>query len=118
MTQPSPVLGKIEVTPLVIADLQKRSDSGLQSYGVRLMTHNGRDALQDLYEELLDGACYAKQRLVEDAPAMAVAYEACAKIAERDYPASTADERVYGRWIAWQIRDAASRLISDVEKDA
>jgi len=65
MSQPKPIPGKQDVTPLVIADLQKRSDVGLETYGTRLQTHNGRDALLDAYEEALDLCCYLKQAITE-----------------------------------------------------
>jgi hypothetical protein len=63
--QPSPKPGKIDVTPLVMADLQSRSDVGLETYGVRLQTHNGRDALLDAYHEGLDMCLYLKQAILE-----------------------------------------------------
>lgn len=43
------------------ADLEARTAKGVQTYGAPLMTHNGRDALQDLYEELLDALQYMTQ---------------------------------------------------------
>jgi len=52
---------------LVQEDLEKRLALGIQRYGQPLQAHNGRDPLQDLYEELLDAAVYAKQALVERA---------------------------------------------------
>ena len=56
---------QVDVTPLVQADLAERSRKGIQTYGVPLRTHNGRNALQDLYEELLDAACYTRQWIEE-----------------------------------------------------
>ena len=55
-----------DVTPLVIEDLKARTERGTKEYGEPLRTFNGRNALRDLYEELLDAAQYAKQRLVEE----------------------------------------------------
>ncbi len=55
-----------KVTELVIADLRVRTELGTVKYGEPLQTFNGRNALQDLYEELLDAAQYVKQRLLED----------------------------------------------------
>lgn len=49
----------------VMDDLQERARFGLIKYGVPLMPFNGRDPLQDLYEELLDAACYIKQAMIE-----------------------------------------------------
>jgi NTP pyrophosphatase (non-canonical NTP hydrolase) len=54
------------VLPHVIEDLTKRAEFGLIEYGRPLHANNGRDALQDVYEELLDGACYIKQRMMEN----------------------------------------------------
>jgi hypothetical protein len=43
---------------------------GKKKYGVPLRANNGRDALQDLYEELIDATQYIKQEMVErDTPA-------------------------------------------------
>jgi len=50
----------------VIGDIWDRKAHGVQTYGVALAAHNGRRALQDLYEELLDGAHYVRQRLDEE----------------------------------------------------
>lgn len=67
--QPLPVPNDREdVQSLVMADLAARREVGIQRYGTALQPFNGRSALRDLYEELLDAACYARQRLVEDEP--------------------------------------------------
>lgn len=50
---------------LVIADIEARTQVGIQRYGTPLQAHNGRDALRDLYEELLDAANYTRQLLYE-----------------------------------------------------
>lgn len=42
-----------------------RRELGVQRYGRLLETHNGRDAGQDLVEELVDAACYAMQVRLE-----------------------------------------------------
>ncbi len=49
----------------VRADLVQREALGTQRYGTALYPHNGRDALQDAYEEALDLACYLKQAMLE-----------------------------------------------------
>jgi hypothetical protein len=56
-----------DIQSMVIADLRDRRRVGIQRYGTALQAHNGRSALRDLYEELLDAACYARQRLEEEA---------------------------------------------------
>lgn len=55
------------ITDMVIEDMAKRADFGLRKYGTKLQAHNGRNALQDAYEEALDLCVYLKQKLVEDA---------------------------------------------------
>jgi hypothetical protein len=51
--------------PLVIQDLVVRYKKGIESYGVALKPFNGRDALQDAYEEALDMCLYLRQALEE-----------------------------------------------------
>lgn len=63
--QPLPKEGQVEVMPLVVADLLRRSAQGARKYGRPLQTHNGRDALWDLYEELLDAVQYLRQAIEE-----------------------------------------------------
>ena len=50
---------------LVIADMHARDALGRKRYGMPLQANNGRDALQDLYEELLDAVVYTRQVLEE-----------------------------------------------------
>ena len=45
---------------LVIADMERRKAFGLAKYGTTLTADNGRDHLQDAYEEVLDLAVYLK----------------------------------------------------------
>lgn len=70
MSQPDPDQrdddGRPHIADLVVADMIERKAIGVSRYGVPLRPHNGRDPLQDLYEELLDACNYVKQRLVED----------------------------------------------------
>lgn len=49
----------------VMHDLHKRKVFGIKKYGTPLQPNNGRDALQDAYEEALDLCCYLKQKLME-----------------------------------------------------
>ena len=65
VSQPAPTGDGQDVTELVVADLRARSDEGLRRYGTRLKTGNGRVALVDLYQEILDAACYLRQELTE-----------------------------------------------------
>lgn len=50
---------------LVIEDMKKRDEMGRKEYGTPLFPHNGRDSLQDVYEELLDAAVYMKNLIIE-----------------------------------------------------
>ena len=50
---------------LVIADMKTRDHVGRQRYGTPLQAHNGRDALQDAYEEAMDLAVYLRQAIEE-----------------------------------------------------
>ena len=50
----------------VIRDLAARKQLGLNRYGSLLQARNGRDALRDLSEELLDAIVYCKQWLEEN----------------------------------------------------
>lgn len=54
-----------DVAALVHADIERRIGLGVRQYGERLAAHNGRDALQDAYEEALDLALYLRQALAE-----------------------------------------------------
>lgn len=63
--QALPTPGQQDVTEAVIADLQARTALGIERYGTPLQTFNGRDALRDAYEEVLDAAKYLKQALME-----------------------------------------------------
>ena len=51
-------------TPIV-EQLLKRQKIGIERYGRSLETYNGRDALTDLTEELIDGLQYATQVRLE-----------------------------------------------------
>jgi hypothetical protein len=53
------------IADLVCADIQHRAEHGLRKYGTKLQANNGRNALQDAYEEALDLCHYLKQKLVE-----------------------------------------------------
>lgn len=49
----------------VIEDMKARDQLGRSRYGVPLQANNGRDALQDAFEEALDLVVYLKQALIE-----------------------------------------------------
>src|SRR5277367_1675110 len=76
--QPMPTGNGIDVAVEVANDLRKigleniaedteaRIRLGEQKYGTRLKANNGRDAMLDLYQEVLDGCNYAKQLVIEN----------------------------------------------------
>lgn len=49
----------------VIDDIKEREKKGIETYGTTLKPYNGRNALTDLYEELLDASMYLKQYMNE-----------------------------------------------------
>lgn len=63
--QPMPMRGEAKILPLVVSDLIDRSEMGFKKYGTYLESDNGRDALMDLYQELLDAVMYCRQVLSE-----------------------------------------------------
>jgi hypothetical protein len=66
-TQPKPetTVTSQSVTEAVMLDLHERREYGRRKYGTELMTNNGRDALLEIYQELLDATMYTKQLLME-----------------------------------------------------
>jgi hypothetical protein len=61
---PTPTTGP-HIADLVMADMAARKELGIQRYGVALQAGNGRDALQDAYEEALDLTMYLRQAIEE-----------------------------------------------------
>jgi hypothetical protein len=65
---------KLSVTAVIISecpeilksDFLLRLDKGIKTYGTPLQPFNNRDAVTDLYEEVLDACQYAKQCGLED----------------------------------------------------
>lgn len=53
------------IADLVIEDMKARKELGIERYGVALQSFNGRNALQDAYEEQLDQIIYTKQWMIE-----------------------------------------------------
>lgn len=65
--EPAPVKNnKPSIHDLVIKDMHSRKEMGLKKYGTVLQAGNGRNALKDAYEEVLDLAMYLKQKLEEE----------------------------------------------------
>lgn len=66
MTQPAPTPNASPpIWEQIVADMIARDEMGRRKYGTPLQAGNGRDALQDLYEELLDAVAYTKQAILE-----------------------------------------------------
>jgi len=49
----------------VMHDLMDRAKVGREKYGTYLKTNNGRDALMDAYQEMLDACMYLRQAIME-----------------------------------------------------
>lgn len=62
---PPPTSGRSVVLLYVLDALEQRAKAGYEKYGTPLMTFNGRDALQDAFEEALDLCMYLAQALLE-----------------------------------------------------
>ena len=54
------------IMDLVLKDIEERAELGKQRYRTYLQPFNGRSALRDAYEEILDLACYLRQKLYEE----------------------------------------------------
>lgn len=66
MRQPAPVpTNHPAAWSLVIADMAQRDVMGSAKYGTRLQPGNGRDTLQDAYEEALDLVAYLRTAIYE-----------------------------------------------------
>lgn len=65
--QPQPYADESQrpIVAMVMEDLIKRMEKGVKDYGQALRANNGRNPLQDAYEEALDLACYLKQAMIE-----------------------------------------------------
>ncbi len=55
----------LDVRQAIEAGIAARRELGLQKYGLPLMSYNGRDALQDAWEEALDLFSYCYQLELE-----------------------------------------------------
>ena len=53
------------VQDAVLLDIEARKQLGIKRYGTQLQINNGRDMLQDAYEEALDLAIYLKGAIME-----------------------------------------------------
>lgn len=60
---PKEALG--DVWLLVMKDMEDRRKGGIAKYGLPVQAFNGRDALTDCYQELLDACVYMRQAIEE-----------------------------------------------------
>ena len=63
--EPPPKASEGDVWIKVIDDMKARRQMGIEKYGTPLQPHNGRNALVDAYQEVLDLAVYLKQKIIE-----------------------------------------------------
>lgn len=106
----------------VIADIESRRELGIKRYGTALQPFNGRNALLDTYEELLDACVYLKQKLVEDTAnekAVKAPYEGAPggvyMIAEMELERFARRTLLKDKYNKPKIRDAAKELIKQLE---
>lgn len=59
------------IADLVMADLARRKQIGIERYGTPLQANNGRDNLWDAYEEALDLCLYLRTEIEQHYPWMA-----------------------------------------------
>lgn len=63
--QPPIPNGSRPIWDRVIEDMRERDRVGRERYGTPLQSHNGRDGLVDLYQELLDAVVYIRKEIAE-----------------------------------------------------
>lgn len=63
------------VHDIAASALLQRKAWGVQKYGTPLQPFNGRNALVDAFQEMLDGAAYVQQALIEQGEQLAVVKE-------------------------------------------
>ena len=63
--QPDPRSERADVWPMVVEDMHSRNHLGKVKYGIPLRIYNGRDALVDAYQEVLDLSVYLRQEIAE-----------------------------------------------------
>jgi len=63
--EPDPQPGDGDSWALVIADMERRRQYGIEKYGQPLQLFDGRDNLIDLYQEILDVAVYIRKGIAE-----------------------------------------------------
>ena len=84
--QPAPRGTGRTITPLVMADLEERREFGKAKYGEELTAFNGRDPLQDAYQEALDLTVYLRQAIEERDQGFAGQDYRCDRVTLREEP--------------------------------
>lgn len=86
--------GELPVRSLLQQAFQERTKLGSAIYGTALRTHNGRDALVDAYQELLDACQYLRQVLLEQP----LTWESLGKVS-----LLYQDLLAHVGWLCWQL---------------
>ena len=73
------------VWDLVIQDMRERDKIGVERYHTRLQPFNGRDALLDAKEEILDFMVYMYQEMYEREELLGCLKRACVLLAEKEF---------------------------------
>lgn len=68
-------------SPKLIADMRERRDMGIRKHGTPLQPNNGRDAVVDCYQEVLDSIVYCKQAVIEGRDGMLSVYRSLLAVA-------------------------------------
>lgn len=55
----------MDILDLVTGDLKARHEQGNRKFGVAMRVNDGRDALQDAYEEALDLTMYLRKEIAQ-----------------------------------------------------
>lgn len=96
----NPYPGTKEVLPELLKDIKEKAEAGKIKYGSHLQTHNGRRALADLYQEMIDACFYIKQELME-------------RNGKPDSFTSTIDNN---EWISWLNKATAAMDLKHIPK--
>lgn len=98
---------------LLIADIEARRQVGIERYGQGHRPFNGRNTLQDFYEEMIDGAVYARSLLRAREATRAELIDVVAKAfhpepdGEDEANAMIAVDRILD-WVVLQTQEGAS----------
>jgi hypothetical protein len=114
MQQPSPSGSGEDVAAIVCADIEARVAKGEQTYGQRLQTNNGRDAMIDAYQEALDLAIYLRQHISQLTTALDQLEKA--KKALREIQLKL-DPTYYGVGMATATKELCFRLAASTLKE-